>query len=192
MLDKLVGSVPHQGIVAEIAPFDFVGLPEMLDYAKAAGRPPLLVALDQIQDPHNLGSLVRSSLALGAHGIIMPKDRSCGVTPSVVKSSAGAAASLPLARVTNLRRTLEDAKDAGLWIVGACATGEGVIWEHDFTQGTVLVIGSEGRGLRRTVQAACDYLVRIPLGAEMASLNASVAGAICLYEAASQRLQGPT
>lgn len=186
-LEDLVGGAPHQGVAAAVQPFSYVDVDDILDHARRVDEPPLVLALDQIQDPHNLGSLVRSAVALGAHGVLFPKDRSSEVTPAVVKASAGATAHLPIARVTNLRRTLNDLKAAGLWIVGAAASGDRMVDELDLTQPTVLVIGSEGKGLRRMVAETCDLLVQIPMTGRLDSLNAGVAGGILLYDAARQR-----
>jgi 23S rRNA (guanosine2251-2'-O)-methyltransferase len=186
-LDDLVGSVPHQGVVAAVQPFAYADLDALLARARELGEPPLVVALDQIQDPHNLGALLRSAYALGAHGVFIPKDRAVEVTPVVMKRAAGATAHLPVARVTNLRRSIGELKDAGLWVMGAAAEGDEVLDEVDLTGPTVLVIGSEGGGLRRSVAQACDRLVRIPMHGKLGSLNASVAGALFLYEANRQR-----
>lgn len=187
-LVDLVGDVPHQGVVAQVAAFAYTDVDAMLALANARGEAPLLVALDQIQDPHNLGSLIRSAYALGAHGLIFPKDRSCEVTPTVVKTSAGATAHLNIGRVTNLRRCLDDLKNAGLWVYGAVAEGGQPPDTVDFVQPSVLVIGSEGKGLRPLVAKTCDQLVQIPMPSGLGSLNASVAGGICLYEALRQRI----
>jgi 23S rRNA (guanosine2251-2'-O)-methyltransferase len=186
-LEELVGNVPHQGIAAAIAPFEYVEIETLLEAAHEKGESPLLVVLDQIQDPHNLGALVRSAYALGAHGMIIPKDRSAEVTPTVVKAAAGATSYLPIARVTNLRRALDDLKKAGVWLVGTVMSGERALYDVDMSQPTALVIGSEGQGARRLTLETCDLLVRIPMAGSLGSLNASVAGAICLYEAARQR-----
>ncbi len=186
-LDDLVGGAPHQGVVAAVAPFEYCDIEEILERARRLDEPPLILALDQIQDPHNLGSLIRSALALGAHGIIFPKDRATEVTPSVVKVSAGATAHLPIARVTNLRRALNDLKAAGVWVVGSAAAGDRALDELDLTQPTVIVIGSEGKGMRRMVEQSCDLLVHIPMSKHLDSLNAGVAGGVILYEAARQR-----
>lgn len=186
-LEDLVGDVPHQGIVGAVLAFSYVSLEDLLAHAKAQNEAPLLVALDQVQDPHNLGSLVRSAYALGAHGLFMPKDNASDVTPTAVKSSAGATAHLPMARVTNLRRALEELKEAGLWVVGAAAEEGKAVSDVDFNDPTVIVIGSEGWGLRRLVAETCDMLVHIPMAGNLGSLNASVAGGIFLYEAARQR-----
>lgn len=184
-IDNLVGSVAHQGIVAAITAFEYSNLEGIL--AAAAPAAPLVLALDQVQDPHNLGSLTRSAFALGAHGIVFPKDRSCEVTPTVVKASAGATAHLPIAQVTNLGRALSQLKDAGLWVVGTAADADKSLPELDLTGPTVLVIGSEGAGMRKMIAQACDFRVRIPMVGALGSLNAAVAGSICLYEAARQR-----
>jgi 23S rRNA (guanosine2251-2'-O)-methyltransferase len=186
-LEELVGDVPHQGVVAAVVAFAYADLDAMLALARTRDAAPLVVALDQVQDPHNLGSLVRSAFALGAHGLFFPKDNSAEVTPTVVKASAGATAHLPIARVTNLRRALEELKEAGLWIVGAAAEDGKPIETVDLTQATVLVVGSEGWGLRRLVAESCDILATIPMPGNLGSLNASVAGGIFLYEAARQR-----
>ncbi len=192
-LDDLVGAAPHQGVAAAVAPFEYCDIDDILDRARRLDEPPLILALDQIQDPHNLGSLIRSALALGAHGIVFPKDRATEVTPSVVKVSAGATAYLPIAKVTNLRRALNDLKAAGVWVVGSAASGSvasRALDEIDLTQPTVIVVGSEGKGMRRMVQHSCDLLVHIPMSEHPGSLNAGVAGGVILYEAARQRRRG--
>jgi 23S rRNA (guanosine2251-2'-O)-methyltransferase len=185
--DLVGGETPHQGIVAAVQPFEYADVEQMLEAARVADQAPLIVALDQIQDPHNLGAIVRSAYALGAHGVLTLKDRAAEVTPAVVKASAGATAHLPVAQVTNLRRALDELKEAGLWIVGAVAKAEQSIGEVDFLQPTVLVIGSEGSGLRRLTQEVCDIQAEIPMAGQLGSLNASVAASICLYEAMRQR-----
>jgi 23S rRNA (guanosine2251-2'-O)-methyltransferase len=186
-LAGLVGDVPHQGVVAAVGAFGYVGVEDLVAVARERAEAPLILALDQVQDPHNLGSLVRSALALGAHGLVVPKDKSCEVTAVVVKASAGATSHLGIARVTNLSRTLSELKAAGLWVVGAAA-GEGqALHDADLTRPLALVIGSEGWGLRRLVSETCDTLVQIPMSGSLGSLNASVAGGILLYEASRQR-----
>ena len=184
-LHDLVPHVPHQGVVARVKEFGYAALETLV---AAAGRmPPLLVALDQVQDPHNLGALIRSAQALGAHGLFFSKDRACEVTPTVVKAAAGATTHLPIARVTNLRRALTSLKEQGLWIVGTTPSAHQSLSQCDLRGPTVLVIGSEGNGMRRMTHDTCDHLARIPLFGDVASLNAAAAGAICLYEAARQR-----
>lgn len=186
-LTDLVGDVPHQGVVALVAPFGYVDVSVMLDLAGHRDEAPLILALDQIQDPQNLGSLCRSAHALGAHGLLFPKDRACEVTPAVVKASAGATAYLNIERVTNMRRALDELKAAGLWIIGAVTEGGMQPWQVDLIQPTVLVVGSEAKGIRPLVARTCDQLLEIPMPGQFGSLNASVAGAICLYEAVRQR-----
>lgn len=190
-LQDMVGDAPHQGIVAAVQPFAYATLRDILDHANRKGEAPLVVALDQIQDPHNLGAIVRSALALGAHGVVIPKDRAAEVTPTVVKSAAGATAHLPIAKITNMRSCLEELKTAGLWVYGAAA-GEGKpLRDLDMRNATVIVIGSEGKGMRRLVAETCDDFVHIPMAGDLGSLNASVATAVVLYEAARQRATAP-
>ncbi len=186
-LEEMVGDVPHQGIVAAVAAFAYTELDDFLTQLAASEARPLVVALDQVQDPHNLGAIIRSAYALGAHGVVIPKDNASEVTPTVVKSAAGATAHLPIIRVTNLRRALEQLKQAGLWIVGADMEQGKPAPEVDLKAATVLVIGSEGHGMRRLVQEACDLHVYIPMPGNLGSLNASVAAGILLYEASRQR-----
>ena len=189
-LEAELGPVVHQGVAAELTPFAYTPFEDLLKRAQDTTQPPpLFVALDQVQDPHNVGALLRSALALGADGALVLKDRACEITAAVHKAAAGATAQLPIARVTNLARSLRAFKEQGVWIVGAAAETQQTIAEIDWTLPTVLVIGSEGQGLRRLTQELCDSLAAVPLGPNMPSLNASVAGAICLYEAARQRRQ---
>jgi 23S rRNA (guanosine2251-2'-O)-methyltransferase len=155
--------------------------------AAAAGRPPLVMVLDSVQDPQNLGALVRSAHVLGGHGVVVPRDRAVGVTPTVVKASAGATEHLPIALVTNIARTLDDLRKAGLWIVGAVAGDAKPPWQIDLAGPTALVLGAEGKGIRPLVLRGCDLCVRIPMLGRVASLNVAAAGAILLYEAARQR-----
>ncbi|MBI3179495.1 MAG: 23S rRNA (guanosine(2251)-2'-O)-methyltransferase RlmB, partial [Deltaproteobacteria bacterium] len=169
-LDDLVGQVPHQGAAALVQAFAYAEIEDLLAAASARGEAPLLVALDQIQDPQNLGSLVRSTLALGGHGVFFPKDRSAEVTPAVVKASAGATSHLPIARVTNLRRALEELKQAGVWVMGAVADGGELLAHVDLKEPCAIVIGSEGQGLRRLTAETCDVLVRIPMSGKLGSL----------------------
>lgn len=184
-LEDLVGSVNHQGIAAAVESFRYAELEDVL--SQHAGAAPLLVALDQIQDPHNLGAIIRSAFALGAQGVVIPKDRACEITPTVVKASAGATSHLPVIRVTNLNRALHDMREAGLWIYGLAAEGDRNLYDEELVGPTVLVVGSEGQGLRRMIAESCDRLLRIPMLGELGSLNASVAAGVALYEAARQR-----
>lgn len=186
-LDRRAGGGVHQGVLAEVAALEYVEVADLLDAAQAAGEAPLVAVLDSIVDPHNLGALIRSAHALGAHGVVIPKDRAADVTPVAEKSSAGAVAHLPIARVVNLARAIEELKDAGVWSVALAADGDGELSAIDLTAPTALVIGGEGKGVRPLVRKTCDRAARIPMAGRIGSLNASVAGGIALYEVARQR-----
>jgi 23S rRNA (guanosine2251-2'-O)-methyltransferase len=180
-LDRLAGTDRHQGVVAVVAEFRYADLGELLARASASGRPPLLVLLDGVEDPHNLGAIIRSAHALGGHGVVIPKDRAAGVTPAVAKASAGAVERCPVARVTNVAQALERLKEAGVWSI---ALPLGAL---DLRGPTALVLGSEGEGLRPLVRRTCDFSARIPMTGELDSLSVSGTAAIALYEAARQR-----
>ncbi|MEM6731430.1 MAG: 23S rRNA (guanosine(2251)-2'-O)-methyltransferase RlmB [Myxococcota bacterium] len=186
-LESLVGRVSHQGVAAEVEPFGYADLSDLIEVAIRSDRPGLLVVLDQIQDPHNLGAILRSAYALGAHGVIIVKDRATEVTGTVSKASAGAATKIPIARVTNLRNALEQLKKNQIWVYGTAANGSKTLSDIDLTGPVALVIGNEGKGLRRLVAETCDELVRIPMLGELGSLNASVSAGIALYEVVRQR-----
>lgn len=189
-LARLAGGGVHQGVVLKVAEFAYVELEDVVDRAKAEGQVGLVLVLDGIEDPHNFGALVRSAFALGAHGVVIAKDRAVGVTPVVVKASAGAVAHLPVARVTNLSRALMELKEAGFWVSAADLKGDRRPDEVDFKGPSALVIGSEGEGIRPGVLEKADFRVRIPMAGPLGSLNASVAGALLLYEVARQRASG--
>jgi 23S rRNA (guanosine2251-2'-O)-methyltransferase len=180
----------HQGVVAEVKAFRYAELEDLLAQAKASGRPPLLVALDGVQDPQNLGAIIRSAYALGAHGVVIPKDRAVGITAVVAKASAGAIEHCPVARVTNLSRALEELKAAGLWVAAADPEGTVPLHQARLDGPMAVVVGAEGPGVRRGVLEHCDLRLRIPMVGQLASLNASVSAAILLYEVARQRLVG--
>lgn len=186
-LDRLAGTDRHQGIVAVVADFRYADLADVVAAAKASGRPPLLVVLDGVEDPHNLGAIIRSALALGAHGVVIPKDRAVGVTPAVAKASAGAVERLPVARVTNVAQAIESLKGEGIWSVALAADGDRPITQMDLRGPTALVLGSEGEGLRPLVRKTCDLAARIPMLGELDSLSVSASAAVALYEAARQR-----
>jgi 23S rRNA (guanosine2251-2'-O)-methyltransferase len=186
-LDRLAGTDRHQGVVATVADYRYAEVGELLDAAAASGRPPLLVVLDGVEDPHNLGAIIRSAHALGAHGVIIPKDRAVGITPAAAKASAGAVERCPVARVTNVAKTLEALKDAGVWSVALAADGDRALGELDLRGPTALVLGSEAEGLRPLVRKTCDLSGRIPMLGELDSLSVSAAAAVVLYEAARQR-----
>lgn len=183
-IEQLTGAQTHQGVAIATRAFAYVSVEDMLERAKG---PALIVVLDGVQDPHNLGALIRSALALGAHGVIIAKDRACEVTPVAVKASAGATAHLPVARVVNLSRTLAWLKDRGLWVVGTSPEGSTSLAQIDMRTPTVIVVGSEGDGMRHGITKACDHIAYIPMMQTAGSLNAAVAGSICLYEVARQR-----
>jgi 23S rRNA (guanosine2251-2'-O)-methyltransferase len=186
-LERLAGTDRHQGVVAVVADYRYRELDELLEGARAAGAPPLLVVLDGIEDPQNLGAVIRSAHALGAHGVVIPKDRAAGITPAAAKASAGAVEHCPVARVTNLAQALERLKEAGVWTVATDAAADAPISAVDLTVPTALVIGSEGAGVRPLVRRTCDLVARIPMQGKVGSLNASASAAIALYEVLRQR-----
>jgi 23S rRNA (guanosine2251-2'-O)-methyltransferase len=177
----------HQGVGAELAEFRYAELEDLLDAAKESGRPAFLLVLDGVTDPQNLGALVRSAHALGAHGVVLPKDRAAGVTPLVSKAAAGALEHCLLARVTNLARAVEQLKDAGVWTIALAADGDKDLGEIDLATPVALVMGSEGSGVRPLVRKTCDHVARIGMAGRVGSLNVAAAGAISLYEVARQR-----
>ena len=181
-----LGEVAHQGVLAEIEPLPSWGEAQLFSALEQA-RAPLLLALDGVQDPHNLGACLRTADACGVLAVIVPRDRAAHMTPVVRKVAAGAAETTPLVVVTNLVRTLKLLKEAGLWVVGADAEGSGRAREADWTGGVVLVLGAEGTGLRQLTRQNCDFLVRLPRLGAVESLNVSVAAGMLLYEAVRQR-----
>ena len=186
-LDRLAGTDRHQGVVAVVADYRYRELGELLEVARAAAEPPLLVLLDGIEDPQNLGAIIRSAHALGAHGVVIPRDRAAGVTAAVAKASAGAVEHCAVARVTNLARTVEELKEAGVWSVALAADGEAALPEVDLTDAHGAGDGSEGAGVRPLVRRTCDRVARIAMRGRLDSLNAAASAAIALYEAARQR-----
>lgn len=179
---ELAGSLPAQGVIALIGSQRYVEIEEILRIAETKNEPPFLLILDEIEDPHNLGALIRTAEGAGVHGVILPRHHSAPMTATVTKASAGASLHMPAARVTNIARTLEELKERNVWIVGSDDSAEKLYTEPDYTQPVAIVIGSEGRGIRRLVKEKCDFLVRIPMAGKIASLNASVAGALLMYE----------
>jgi 23S rRNA (guanosine2251-2'-O)-methyltransferase len=188
-LDALAGpDARHQGVVAVTGEFEYAELDDVLDAVAAAGRAPLVVVLDGVTDPHNLGAVVRSAHVFGADVVVIAKDRAVGVTPVVVKASAGATEHLPIARVTNIAQTISALKERNIWSVAAVATeGAQLPWQVDFAGAVAIVMGAEGQGLRPLVEKTCDLRVVIPMAGKVASLNVSVATGALLYEAARQR-----
>lgn len=185
-LDSLTHNANHQGLVASVAAASYVDLDEVIETARAA-RYPMLLLLDGIEDPHNLGALIRSAEAAGVAGVIIPSRRAVGVTPVAVKVSAGAASRVPIARVGNVVQAAETLQKAGFWLVAADADAEKLPYEIDLTHAIVLVIGAEGKGVSRLLADRCDQLVKLPMEGQIESLNASVAGGILMYEAVRQR-----
>ncbi len=183
-LERLCGSPDHQGIVAEVDPYPYADPDGLFD---DDGGKALVVALDQIQDPHNLGAVCRAAEVAGAAGVVIPERRAASVTPATCKASAGAVEHLPVARVRNLADWLAGAKEAGAWVYGADAESTRPYTDVEWTGRAVLVLGSEGRGLRQRVAKTCDELVSIPVAGSVGSLNASVAAAVILFEARRQR-----
>lgn len=177
----------HQGVVADVSPSQVWGeamLEELLDRAEG---PPLLLVLDGVTDPHNLGACLRTADAAGALAVIVPKDKSATLNATVRKVACGAAEVIPLVAVTNLARSLEKLQQRGLWVVGTAGEAEQEIYEHDLTGPTVLIMGAEGKGMRRLTREHCDYLVKLPMAGSVSSLNVSVATGVCLFEALRQR-----
>jgi 23S rRNA (guanosine2251-2'-O)-methyltransferase len=188
-LARLCGTDHHQGVVLRVAPFAYAGLEDVIERWRQSGEAGLVLVLDSVQDPHNLGALIRTAACAGAHGIVIPQDRAVGVTPAAEKASAGAVETVPVARVTNLVHAIDELKEAGFWVYGT-VSGEGEsVYGHDLGGNVALVIGSEGEGIRPLVAKKCDHLVTIPLKGGVSSLNASVAGGVVLFEVVRQRLK---
>lgn len=187
-LDKLAGNSHHQGAVLRVAPFPYMPLDELLLLVRQSEKPSFLLILDGITDPHNFGAILRSADAAGCHGVIVAKDRSCPVSGVVEKGAAGALSHLPLCQVTNLARTLDQLRDEQIWIYGLAGESDATtLYETDLRSDLVLVVGSEGSGLRPVVRKRCDLLLSIPMQGGVPSLNASVAVAVSLFEAVRQR-----
>ena len=185
-LDQISQTGKHQGVIAVVAAYEYVEVEDILLAAKESGRPPFLFLLDGIEDPHNLGAIIRTAYQAGAHGVIIPKNRAVGLTATVARTSAGALNYLPVAKVTNMAKTIEALKKEGIWF--ACADMDGdVMYDVNLTGPMGLVIGSEGEGVSRLVREKCDYLVSIPMEGKLDSLNASVAAGVLAYEIVRQR-----
>lgn len=187
-LDRLVGVDRHQGVVAVLsADFRYADVAELLQAATSRGEPPLLVILDGVEDPQHLGAIARSAVAMGAHGVIIPRDRAAGVTGTVVKASAGVIERCLVARVVNISRTIDELKEAGVWSVALAADGDRELQAVDLKGPTALVLGSEGDGIRALVKKTCDHVARIGMAGGVESLSVSAAASVALYEAARQR-----
>lgn len=187
-LERIGGEVNHQGLAAEVSGYPYVDLAEPMRLARESGASPFLLLLDHVQDPQNLGSLLRTAEAAGIHGVIIPGRRAAGVTPAAVRASAGAAEHVRVAQVANLVQAMRQLKAEGVWITGMEAAADAQLYTEAALSGPLgLVIGSEGQGLARLVRETCDFLIRLPMLGQVESLNAGVAGAIALYEARRQR-----
>ena len=189
-LDGMSRTHAHQGVIALAAMREYVSVQSLLDAAAEKGEAPLLVVCDEISDPHNLGAILRTAECAGAHGVIIPKRLSAGLTAVVAKTSAGAVSYMPVARVPNMAALLKDLKKQGVWVFGTAAEGATTLYDADLKGPAAIVIGSEGDGMSRLVTENCDFLVSIPMKGKISSLNASAAAAILLYEAVRQRRNG--
>ena len=189
-LDGMSATGAHQGVIAQAAVREYCDIADILALARERGEDPFVVVCDEISDPHNLGAILRSAACAGAHGVVIPKRRSAGLTAVVDKSSAGAAEHLPIARVANIPNALKELKEAGLWVYGTAADAPATLWNTNMTGPVCLVIGSEGFGMGRLVSECCDVAVSIPLRGKVTSLNASAAAAVMMYEILRQRTAG--
>ncbi|MBR2743204.1 MAG: 23S rRNA (guanosine(2251)-2'-O)-methyltransferase RlmB [Clostridia bacterium] len=187
-LDSLCQNGAHQGVVCFCAAKEYSTVSDMLDAAKQRGEDAFLILCDEINDPYNLGAIIRTANAVGAHGVIIPKRRSVGLSGAVVKAAAGALEYVSVARVTNLASTIDELKDAGVWIYGSDADGESILTKKRITGPAALVIGSEGAGISQLIRKKCDYMLSIPMRGQINSLNASVAGGILMYEILRDRM----
>lgn len=187
-LSRLCGTDHHQGIALRVEGFSYAEIGDILDRCRESEENGLLIILDGIQDPHNLGAIIRSAACAGAHGVIIPKDRAARITPTVEKASAGAVETIPVAQVVNIAQAIEDLKKEGFWIYGAADTASASLFDQDLTGNAALVIGNEGEGIRPLVRKKCDAIFSIPMRGGVSSLNASVAAGIALFEAVRQRL----
>jgi len=187
-LDQMSETGKHQGVIAVAAAYEYAEVDDMLKAAKEKGEPPFLILLDNIEDPHNLGAIIRTANLAGAHGVIIPKNRAAGLTATVARTSAGALNYVPVAKVTNLAKTIEELKKEGLWFVCADMGGT-TMYDLDLKGPIGLVIGNEGEGVGRLVKESCDMIASIPMKGNIDSLNASVAAGVLAYEIVRQRLQ---
>ena len=186
-LDQMSPTGAHQGVIASVAAHDYSTLDDIFARAEGRGEAPLIVVCDELSDPHNLGAIIRSAECAGAHGIIIPKRRSVGLTAVVSKTSAGALEYMPVARVSNIAQAIRELKERGVWVLGTAADGNTRLYDADLKGPAAIIIGNEGEGMSRLVSEHCDFRVSIPMCGEISSLNASAAAAILLYEAVRQR-----
>ena len=186
-LDAMAPGIRHQGVLAQVPPVQYAELEDILQIARDRNEPPFIVLLDELEDPHNLGGILRTADAAGVHGVLIPKHRSCPLSATVAKTSAGAVEHVPVARIGNMVQTIKKLKKEGLWVAAADMDGTDY-YDTDLTGSLLLVIGSEGQGVGRLIKEQCDFVVRIPMVGKINSLNASVAGSILMYEAMKQRI----
>ena len=187
-LDSISETKHHQGVIAFVSPVEYKDVDYILDVAKKKNEDPCIIIADEIEDPHNLGSLIRTAEIAGCHGIIIPKRRAVAVTEIVSKVAVGATEYLPVARVNNINETIRELKDKGVWVVGTDGAADKLYYEQDLTGPIAIVIGSEGRGMNKLTMKSCDFLVKIPMFGHITSLNASVSGGIVIFEAVRQRM----
>lgn len=188
-LDSMSTTGSHQGVIAIVTPYKYFYIEDILKYAEDKNEKPFILILDEIEDPHNLGSIIRTAETCGVHGIIIPKRRNVGITPTVYKTSAGAIEYMKIAKVSNINSVIDELKEKGLWIYGADMDGSEYCFKGDFNGSVALVIGSEGKGISKLTKAKCDVLFKIPMVGNITSLNASVAAGIMMYEVLKQKIQ---
>ena len=188
-LDKISSGARHQGVIAQVAAINYFSVEEILQFAATKNEPPFILLLDELEDPHNFGAILRTADAVGVHGVIIPKRRSVSLNSTVAKTSAGAVEYVKVAQVTNVAQTLKSLREEGLKIIGADMSGTENFYDADLNCGLVLIIGNEGKGMRRLTRENCDLLIKIPMVGKINSLNASVAGAVLMYEVFKQRMK---
>ena len=188
-LDSLSETKHHQGVIAFVAPIEYKELDDIFALAKDKNEDPFILIADEIEDPHNLGALIRSAECAGVHGVIIPKRRATAVTEVVFKTSVGACEYVPIVRVNNINETIRELKDRGVWIVGTDGNAKTMYYDQDYQGSIAIIIGSEGRGMNKLTMENCDFLVKIPMMGKITSLNASVSGGIVLFEALKQRMK---
>lgn len=188
-LDEISQTGAHQGVIAIVTPYKYFSLNDILDYAKSKNEHPFILILDELEDPHNFGSIIRTAETCGVHGIIIPKRKNVGITPTVYKTSAGAIEYMKIAKVTNINAAIDELKKANVWVYGADMSGESYSYDVNLNGAVALVIGSEGRGISKLTKEKCDVLMKIPMVGKISSLNASVASGMIMYEILKQRLK---
>lgn len=188
-LDTMAEGLQHQGVVAQVAAYDYVEIDDILEVARERGEDPFILILDEIEDPHNLGSILRTADCTGVHGVIIPKRRSVGLTATVSKISAGAVEYVPVARVTNIAQTIDKLKERGVWVAGTDVSAADDVYRSNFAMPIAIVIGNEAKGVGRLIKEKCDFLVKLPMQGKINSLNASVAAGVLMYEVVRQRKQ---